>query len=167
MTSGPGIADVGHRSGADARDRAEQRCCSSCTEALVEHLDGGLARIWTLNDAERMLELQASAGTHTQWTARRRRGADRRAVGGHDRPRADTAVVARSEQIDPHAGRRALARREGMVAFAGYPLLVDSKLVGVMTIFSRREFSSSAQDTMAAVADGVAVGIERNAPRRS
>ncbi len=48
-----------------------------------------------------------------------------------------------------------------MVAFAGYPLLVDSKLVGVMTIFSRREFSSSVQDTMAAVADGVAVGIER------
>jgi signal transduction histidine kinase len=30
-----------------------------------------------------------------------------------------------------------------------------------MTIFSRREFSSSMQDTMAAVADGVAVGIER------
>src|SRR5262247_2088014 len=37
-----------------------------CTEALVKHLDGGLSRIWTLNDAERMLELQASAGTHTQ-----------------------------------------------------------------------------------------------------
>ena len=48
------------------------------------------------------------------------------------------------------------ARREGMVAFAGYPLLVDSKLVGVMAIFARREFSSSAQDAMAAVADGVA-----------
>ena len=131
-----------------------------CTEALVKHLDGGLARIWTLNDAERMLELQASAGTHTQL----------------DGPQAQVPVgvlsvgmialertpqLSPAEQIDPHLDDALWARREGMVAFAGYPLLVDSKLVGVMAIFSRREFSSSVQDTMAAVADGVAVGIER------
>jgi two-component system, sensor histidine kinase and response regulator len=131
-----------------------------CTEALVKHLDGGLSRIWTLNDAERMLELQASAGTHTQL----------------DGPQAKVPVgvlsvgmialeripqLSPAEEIDPHLEDALWARREGMVAFAGYPLLVDSKLVGVMTIFSRREFSSSVQDTMAAVADGVAVGIER------
>ena len=131
-----------------------------CAEALVKHLDSGLARIWTLNDAERMLEMQASAGTHTQL----------------DGPQAKVPVGVLSvgmialertpqwspaEQIDPHLDDSHWARREGMVAFAGYPLLVDSKLVGVMTIFSRREFSSSMQDTMAAVADGVAVGIER------
>jgi len=131
-----------------------------CTEALVKHLDGGLSRIWTLNDAERMLELQASAGTHTQL----------------DGPQAKVPVgvlsvgmialertprLSPAEQIDPHLDDALWARREGMVAFAGYPLLVDSKLVGVMTIFSRREYSSSVQATMAAVADGVAVGIER------
>jgi len=131
-----------------------------CTEALVQHLDGGLARIWTLNDAERMLELQASAGAHTQL----------------DGPQAKVPVgvlpvgmialerkpqFSPAEQIDPHLDDALWARRQGMVAFAGYPLLVDSKLVGVMTIFSRREYSASVQDTMAAVADGVAVGIER------
>jgi two-component system, sensor histidine kinase and response regulator len=131
-----------------------------CAEALVKHLDSGLARIWTLNDAERMLEMQASAGTHAQL----------------DGPQAKVPVgvlsvgmialertphLSPAEQIDPHLDDASWARREGMVAFAGYPLLVDSKLVGVMTIFSRREFSSSMQDTMAAVADGVAVGIER------
>jgi hypothetical protein len=65
-----------------------------CTEALVKHLDGGLARIWTLNDTERMLELQASAGTYTQLDGPQAKGSDWRAVGGHDRARADTAVVA-------------------------------------------------------------------------
>ena len=72
-----------------------------------------------------------------------------------------TPQLSPAEQIDPHLDDALWARREGMVAFAGYPLLVDSKLVGVMTIFARREFSSSVQDAMAAVADGVAVGIER------
>ena len=131
-----------------------------CTEALVKHLDGGLARIWTLNDAERMLELQASAGTHTQLDGPQAKvPIGVLSVGMIALER--TPQLSPAEQIDPHLDDALWARREGMVAFAGYPLLVDSKLVGVMTIFSRREFSSSVQDTMAAVADGVAVGIER------
>src|SRR5439155_25046045 len=72
-----------------------------------------------------------------------------------------TPQVVPAQQVDPHLDDSLWARREGMVAFAGYPLLVDSKLIGVMTLFSRREFSLSVQDAMAAVADGVAVGIER------
>ena len=131
-----------------------------CTEALVKHLDGGLARIWTLNDAERMLELQASAGIHTLLDGPQARvPIGVLSVGMIALER--TPQLSPAEQIDPHVEDALWARREGMVAFAGYPLLVDSKLVGVMTIFSRREFSSSVQDTMAAVADGVAVGIER------
>ena len=131
-----------------------------CTEALVKHLDSGLARIWTLNDAERMLELQASAGAHTQLDGPQAKvPVGVLSVGMIALER--TPQLSPAEQIDPHLDDALWARREGMVAFAGYPLLVDSKLVGVMTIFSRREFSSSVQDTMAAVADGVAVGIER------
>jgi CheY-like chemotaxis protein len=38
-----------------------QRCC----DAMVEHLDAAFARIWTLNDKENVLELQASAGMYT------------------------------------------------------------------------------------------------------
>ncbi|HMJ83568.1 MAG TPA: ATP-binding protein [Vicinamibacterales bacterium] len=131
-----------------------------CTEGLVKHLDSGLARIWTLNDAERMLELQASAGTHTRLDGPQAKvPIGVLSVGMIALER--TPQLSSAEQIDPHLDDALWARREGMVAFAGYPLLVDSKLVGVMTIFSRREFSSSVQDTMAAVADGVAVGIER------
>jgi signal transduction histidine kinase len=51
--------------------------------------------------------------------------------------------------------------RDGPVAFAGYPLLVDSKLVGVMAIASRHSLERSALESAAAVADAVAVGIER------
>ena len=51
------------------------------------------------------------------------------------------------------------AEREGLVAFAGYPLLLDSRLVGVLAMFAPRHFQPSALDAMAAVADAVALGI--------
>ncbi|MFZ1132563.1 MAG: PAS domain S-box protein, partial [Terriglobales bacterium] len=38
---------------------------SECSEAIVRHLDAAFARIWTLSDDGRVLNLQASAGTYT------------------------------------------------------------------------------------------------------
>jgi len=38
-----------------------QKCC----EAMVQHLDAAFGRIWTLNEPEETLELQASAGLYT------------------------------------------------------------------------------------------------------
>jgi len=35
-------------------------------EAIVRHLDAAFARIWTLNDRQKLLELQASAGLYTR-----------------------------------------------------------------------------------------------------
>ena len=137
-----------------------QTMLQQCAEAMVQHLDGGLARIWTLNEPDRMLELQASAGTHTQLDGPQARvPVGVLEVGTIARERVPRLTPA--DQVDPHLDDAGWARREGIVAFAGYPLLVDSKLIGVMTIFARREFSASVQDAMAAVADGVAVGIER------
>ena len=131
-----------------------------CAEALVQHLHGGLARIWTLNDGDRMLELQASAGTHTQLDGPQAQvPVGVLTVGTIAQQR--TPQLTAADKVDPHLDDADWARREGIVAFAGYPLLVDSKLIGVMTIFAKREFSPSVQEAMAAVADGVAVGIER------
>jgi signal transduction histidine kinase len=129
-------------------------------EALVQHLDGALARIWTLNDTDRMLELQASAGTHTQLDGPQARvPIGVLAVGMIAQERKPQLTVA--DHIDSHLDDADWKHREGIVAFAGYPLLVDCKLIGVMTMFTRHELSSSGQDAMAAVADAVAVGIER------
>jgi len=137
-----------------------QTMLQRCAEAMVQHLNGGLARIWTLNEPDRMLELQASAGTHTQLDGPQARvPVGILEVGTIARERVPQLISA--DRVDPHLDDANWARREGIVAFAGYPLLVDSKLIGVMTIFARREFSASVQDAMAAVADGVAVGIER------
>src|SRR5882672_616089 len=131
-----------------------------CAEALVQDLDSGFARIWTLDEAGQTLELQASAGAQTTLDGPGRRipvGVG--VVGGI----AERRHVHTANALDVDAGHpdSQWARRERMVAFVGHPLLVDGKLVGVMTMFARRELSASAQDAVTAVADTVAVGIER------
>jgi hypothetical protein len=145
-----------------------------CVDALVEHLEGGFARIWTLNEAEQILELQAGAGMNMAHDAPHVRvPVGRFTVGSIARTR--THVLSSARAVELPVTDPAWSRRGTLVSFAGYPLLLDSKLVGVMAMFAPREFSSSALDAMAAVADAVALGIERKrsehelriTPRRS
>jgi PAS domain S-box-containing protein len=48
-----------------------------------------------------------------------------------------------------------------MVAFAGYPLLVEDRVVGVMAMFSRHQLTDDTIETIATVAAPIAQGIER------
>ena len=47
-----------------------------------------------------------------------------------------------------------------MVAFAGYPLLVDDRLVGVIALFARRPLSDHTLQAMASISNGIALAIE-------
>jgi signal transduction histidine kinase len=62
---------------------------------------------------------------------------------------------------DPRVGDQAWAKREGMVAFAGYPLIVDGAIVGVMGLFARRPLPPATLETLRLAADLLAVGIRR------
>jgi signal transduction histidine kinase len=62
---------------------------------------------------------------------------------------------------DPSVSHQEWAKCEGMMAFAGYPLIVDEQLVGVMALFARHILSAAVLDAMASVANGIALGIER------
>jgi serine phosphatase RsbU (regulator of sigma subunit)/putative methionine-R-sulfoxide reductase with GAF domain len=131
-----------------------------CAEAMVRHLDGALARIWALDEAENVLELLASAGlrTHTDGV-HRRVSVGQHGIGliGQKRQPHLTNAIAH----DAFVPDQEWARREGLVAFAGYPLLVEDRLVGVMAMFARQPLSEATLAAMASVANGVALGIDR------
>jgi PAS domain S-box-containing protein len=131
-----------------------------CAEAMVENLHGAFARIWTLNPLDDVLELRASAGLYTH-----RDGPHSRVPVGkykigliaqERKPHLTNAVVG-----DPRVSDQEWAKQEGMVAFAGYPLVVDDRLVGVMAMFARRTLTEATLEAMASVADEIAVGVER------
>jgi hypothetical protein len=113
-----------------ARAETLRQGLQQCAEAVVRNIDAAFARIWTLNGFERMLELQASAGMYTHLD------------GAHGRVPVGKFKIGRiAESGEPHLTNTVLedpwvgdpewARREGMVAFAGYPLMIERRVVGV------------------------------------
>lgn len=133
---------------------------NTCAEVMVSHLDAAFARIWTFNPIENVLELQASAGMYTHLD------------GPHGRvPVGKFKIGLIAQERKPHltntvlddsrVGDKAWAEREGMVAFAGYPLIVEERLVGVMAMFARHVLPDTVLDAMQAVANMIALSIER------
>jgi PAS domain S-box-containing protein len=131
-----------------------------CTQALVDHLDIAFAQIWTLNSQDNLLELQASAGlyTHTDGTHAQVLVGD--SIIGHIASQRQP-YLSNDIANDPNISDPEWARWEGIVSFAGYPLIVEADLVGVMALFSRHPFHQTTLDTLASVTHEIAVGIER------
>ena len=132
-----------------------------CGEAIVRQLDVAFARIWTLNEREQMLELQASAGLYTHLNGPHGRvpvGQFKIGLIAQERkPHLTNQVVG-----DPRIGDQEWAKREGMVAFAGYPLLVEDRLVGVCAMFARHILPDTILQALASISNNIAVGIERH-----
>ncbi|MCP4250455.1 MAG: GAF domain-containing protein [bacterium] len=131
-----------------------------CTAAMVQHLDAALARIWKLNRSEGVLELQASSGMHTHTDGPHGRielGQLKIGLIAQDqKPHLTNAVIG-----DPRVNDQQWAKREGMVAFAGYPLTFEDQVVGVMAMFARNPLTDSILVGMSTIADVIALGIER------
>ncbi|MGB0054385.1 MAG: PAS domain S-box protein, partial [Terracidiphilus sp.] len=132
----------------------------NCAGAVVRHLNAAFARIWTLSSDGRELELQASAGMYT------------RLDGSHSRIRVGQLKIGliaqerkphftNDAQNDPRVSDKDWARREEMISFAGYPLILEDRLVGVMGIFSQKPLTESTLEALSFAASTIAQGIER------
>ena len=131
-----------------------------CTIALHKHLDTAFARIWTLEESEQMLILQASSGMYTHLDGSHSRipvGQFKIGrIAQHRQPHLTNQVT-----TDPHVGDHDWAKREGMVSFAGYPLTIKSRLLGVMAIFARHPLTERTLKEMNSIASAIALGIDR------
>jgi PAS domain S-box-containing protein len=131
-----------------------------CTQAMVHHLHAAFARIWTLTPGEDSLVLQASAGKYTHLN------------GPHARIKLGNLKIGRIAQErrayltndvlnDPHINNKEWAKVECMTSFAGYPLVVEDQVVGVMALFSQQPLMEDTLDALATVAHAIAQGIGR------
>ncbi|MDZ7966131.1 MAG: AAA family ATPase [Nostoc sp. DedSLP03] len=130
-----------------------------CAQAVVEHFNAAFARIWTLNKDNNVLELQASAGMYTRLDGTYSRitvGSFKVGRIGQDR-----CPLLTNNVFDEPAIDREWAKREGMVAFAGYPILLDEQLIGVIAMFTRHPIPSSNFKALEFAAREMALGIKR------
>jgi PAS domain S-box-containing protein len=141
-------------------EKSTREMLQICATAVVRHLDAAFARIWLLNHDNKVLELAASAGLYTHLN-----GTHARIPVGSFKIGFIAAVqkphLTNHVQTDDRVGDKEWARREGMISFAGYPLLVEGKTVGVIAMFARHALDEDVIEALESVAPIIAQGIER------
>jgi PAS domain S-box-containing protein len=152
-------ADI-HAALSSGTGSALQTMLQRSAEAIVRHLDGAFARIWTLNNLENVLELQASAGLCTRLDGEHARvPVGKLGIGliAHERkPQLTNEILADNCISHPEWGEQ-----QGVQSFAGYPLLVEGRLVGVLAMCGHKFLGQDSLEALEVVADGIAQGIER------
>ena len=139
---------------------AEQELLQTVSGLLVEGFDAVFARVWTLDASGQTLQLKASAGLYTHLD------------GSHSRVPLGQLKIGRIAQerrphvtnnvlADPHIPAKDWARREGLVAFAGMPLISEGNLLGAVALFARHPLSPAAIETFEAIAGALAQAIGR------
>ncbi|MGB3535251.1 MAG: PAS domain S-box protein [Microcoleaceae cyanobacterium] len=131
-----------------------------CTDAIIRHLNATLARIWIFNPTDNLLELQASSGIYTSLNGKHT-----------DIPLEKTKINQISQTGKPHLVNNISsdpdmenpqwAQQEGIIAFAGYPLMVKDRLFGVITLFAQNPLPKKTLEALALAADEIALGIGR------
>jgi len=136
-----------------------------CTDSLVRHLDILFARIWIIDDSGTMLELQASSGRYTHKD------------GLHSRiPVGKFKIGTIASEGMPHFTNTVKddslitdqdwVRREKIASFAGYPLIIENMVIGVMAMFSLKPFSEETFEKLGSIASEIALGIKRKQAER-
>ncbi len=135
----------------------------NCSQLIVKYLNASFARIWILK--EDSLVLKASAGTYTHVN------------GEHSIIKIGQYKIGKIAQSkkphltnnllnDPNISNKDWVIHEELKSFAGYPLVVADKLVGVMALFSKLDLKENTLTSLGAIADAIALGIERKKAER-
>jgi PAS domain S-box-containing protein len=131
----------------------------SCAESMVRYLNLHLARIYILSPEDKLLHLKASAGAIEDVF-------DQPGFVQHLNPEKD--MICNSEPVlinqisaKDNIPSRDWALNEGVVAYSGYPLMLENRLIGLISIYSFNTLTKAVIQEMASVANGIALSIER------
>ncbi len=147
-------------SSAMAKTSTTSAALQDICQTIVDHLDMAFVRIWTIENDMQTLELQASAGIYTHLDgAHSRVPVGQFKIGRIASKRAPH--LSNSVQTDPEVSDSDWAEREGMQAFAGFPLMIERRVVGVLAMFARHTIAQETLKQLEPLADGIAQFIDR------
>jgi signal transduction histidine kinase len=148
------IGEIGE---ALTREDTLRGALTRCAQAMLRNLDLAVMHIWIADDDHHRLDLAGMAGLDTLDSPQIPIG--ERRVGQI----AETGApyLTNDAATDPHVGRDEWVQREHIVAYAGYPLRIDDRIVGVMAMYARREIDHELLNNLSSIASTLALGIER------
>ncbi len=143
-----------------ASSNALSEMLDQCARTLCHYLEAAVVRIWLYNSADEVLVLRASAGMYTHLDG----AYSQIKLGCFKIGRIAASrqpLLTNQVQTDEQISNRDWAVREGMVAFAGYPLLIQDRLLGVVALFTRHPLHQETMDEIASAAKAITLGIDR------
>ncbi|MDJ1173144.1 PAS domain S-box protein [Roseofilum capinflatum] len=132
-----------------------------CTQILIDQLGAIGARIWTFDAQTQMLELQALSGPITLTDPLQARIPLGISVIGFIATR-QQAYCTNQTANDVCIGAPAWISDHHIQAFAGYPLIVEERLLGVLAVLGRHPFSEELYQMLAWISDAIALAIDRS-----
>ena len=145
---------------ASTTDQSLRDMLQTCSEVINEKIQAVFVRIWVIDEKESHLQLQASAGLYTHidgghshvvigkkkigWIAEQRK------------PYITNDVIG-----DPKINDKVWAKENNLVSFAGLPLLIEGKMVGVLALYSHLILDKNTIETLKLISHSIAVAIYR------
>ena len=127
----------------------------NCAGAMSQYLSAALAQVWIYDAEEKVLQLSASAGPKA--TA---------ALSGAGSLTVEALLSGQTVFIldlaaDRRLGWLAWAKSEGLVSFAAYPLMLEGRLVGCLSLYGSEPLAETVLQELGSVANGIALCIQR------
>jgi len=130
-----------------------------CAKAMAQYLNAGVAQILSFESKGQDFEALATAGPLMERREFRGKVPD---------VSLDLASLAEGKPTiikqllgDSRVADQELVKREGVISYAAYPLLLEDKLIGLMAIFAQQPLTEQINLEMGSVAHGIALCIER------
>jgi len=130
-----------------------------CARAMAQYLNGALAQIWTYDQDKNVLMPRAGAGDLFKAKAS---AANSPVVALNiEDLQSGKPILIKNVVGDSRLADHAWVEQEGIVSFAAQPLLLENRLVGMMSLFATSPLPEVTLQEMASVAHGIALCIER------
>lgn len=133
-----------------------------CSDSLKQRTNAALVRIWTTDSSGEFLLLKASSGLHTNINGKHSQIHIKEApfkigaIAREQKPILTNQVIG-----NPLFHNQEWIEQQGIISFAGYPLMLQQKLIGVIALFAQQRLNEAVLDTLATIATQIAVSVER------
>ncbi len=149
------IADIGMEL---TESQTIETVLQRCTGMMVQRLHATVARIWICRKEDDPLELMACSGINSQADNQETSiPVDQYEAGNIARKRSPD-FINDIESLN-REGRKWI-KNHGIISYAGYPLIVEKRLIGVIEMFAAKPISENVLKTLDSAASGIALGMQ-------
>src|SRR6516164_1509176 len=130
-----------------------------CAKAMAQFLNASMAQLWTFDPRERVFHPRAAAGSVAEPAATPQT---------LPKINLNLEALSRGEPVlirqvagDERVTDQDIVNRFGLVSFAACPLILEDKLVGLMSLFTSQPLTEHIFQEMGSVSNGISLCIEQ------